>query len=137
MKNKINRVFEFSRFVSLFLVFVLGTKAFASEATKQMQKYPPQKLSASDLEKGLSGILAKGLEGAQKHKSLGKIEPKSCYDSGHANGSLFYATQVSGLDWKQLEIVVNQKLKEKKLQTYSDYGAMITELVSDWQKCIE
>jgi hypothetical protein len=107
----------------------------ANGATQPSPEYPPQKIKIEDLVKGLVGVLAKGLEGAQRNKAANKLDLKSCYDSGHANGSLFYATQVPGFDWKDLENKVNQKLSGKKLRVYKDYGEMIAELISDWQKC--
>jgi hypothetical protein len=117
------------------LVLSCSFKATIVTANPALPEYPPQKISIEELEKGLVGVLVKGLEGAQRNKANDKLDLKSCYDSGHANGSLFYATQVPGFDWRELENKVNKKLNEKKLKAYRNYGEMITELVSDWQRC--
>jgi hypothetical protein len=99
-------------------------------------KYPPQKIEIQFLATGLVGTIAKGLEGAQRNRVADKPDLKACYDSGRANGSLFYATQIPAFDWKVLEIGINNRLREKKLRLYKNYGEMITELVSDWNRCL-
>ncbi len=125
---------EFRKHIWAVALF-MPCSGLANDGIRSLPKYPPQKIEIKDLTKGLVDTIAKGLEGAQRNKAADKIDVKRCYDSGHANGALFFATQIPDFDWNELETRINQKLREKKSSAYTDYGQMMSELVSDWQRC--